>query len=222
MKQEIALEVSAREPKVNLLSLRASGKIPAVYYGKKQASTPVTVSTVDFMKVLKQAGESTIVTLKTKAGDLDSLIYAVDKDPVTGVPRHADFYVFEEGQKIKVEIPLEFIGVSPAVKDLGGVLVKVAREVQIEATPKNLPHMLQVDISKLDTFDSQVVASDIILPPEVTLITDAEEVVASVYEPKEEVIEETPVDLSSIEVEKKCKEVKEGEEGAVEGETPKA
>lgn len=212
MKSEIVLEVMRRDAKTKASSLRKAGKMPAVYYGKKQASTPVSVSAVEFLKVLKKAGESTVVTLKTKDGVLDSLIYDVDRDPVTDAPRHADFYVFEKGQKIKVKIPLEFTGVSPAVKELGAVLVKVMREVEIEATPKDLPHILHVDISKLVTFESQILAKDISLPAGVTLVAKPDEVVASVYEPKEEVVEVAPVDLSAIEVEKKGKEVKEGEE----------
>lgn len=188
--------------------------MPAVYYGRKRKSMSIALSQNDFKKVLKVAGESTVVTLHTEDGDLDSLIYAVDRDPVTDLPRHADFYVFEKGQKIKVKIPLEFEGVAPAVKDLGGVLVKVLREVEVEAAPKDLPHILRVDIGKLATFENQILAKDIVLPEGITLVAKPDEVVASVYEPKEEVIEEAPVDLSAIEVEKKGKEIKEGEEGA--------
>src|SRR3989344_483489 len=213
MKSEITLAVEVRLPKVTVAALRKAGKLPAVYYGRKQASTPVTVSAVEFSKVLKKAGESTVVTLKTAQGDMDSLIYGIDRDPVSDTIRHADFYVFEKGQKIKIKIPLEFTGVSPAVKELGAVLVKVLREVEIEATPKDLPHVLHVDISKLVSFESQVLAKDISLPTGVTLIARPDEVVASVYEPKEEVVEVAPVDLSAIEVEKKGKEAKEGEEG---------
>lgn len=218
MKTEIALAVETRAPKTKLAILRKSGKIPAVYYGKKQPSTPVAVKTADFLKVLRKAGESTVVTLKTGSGDLESLIYAVDRDPVSGVPRHADFYVFEKGQKIKVKIPLEFSGVAPAVKDLGGVLVKVLREVEVEAAPKNLPHALSVRIEKLLDFRSQILARDIALPEGVSLVENPEEVVASVYEPKEEVVEEALPDLSAIEVEKKGKEAKEGDTAM--GETP--
>ncbi len=214
MKAEISLEVAPREAKEKLVSLRKAGKMPAIFYGRKQASTSITVSAVEFSKVFKKAGESGVVTLKTKSSDMDSLIYAVDRDPVTETFRHADFYVFEKGQKIKVKVPLEFTGVSVAVKDLGGVLVKALREVEIEATPKDLPHVLSVDISKLANFGDQVIVKDIVLPEGVAFVANLEEVVASVYLPKEEVIEEVPVDLTKIEVEKKGKEVKEGEEGA--------
>lgn len=215
MKSEIVLEVLPRDAKTKAAMLRKTGKMPAVYYGKKQASVSICVSTVDFLKVFKKAGESSVVTLKTKSGDMDSLIYDVDRDPVTNAPRHADFYVFEKGQKIKVKIPVEFTGVSVAVKELGGVLVKVLREVEIEAAPKDLPRALIIDISKLVNFESQALAKDIILPTGVILVQNPDEVVASVYEPKEEVVEVAPIDLSAIEVEKKGKEVKEGEEGAL-------
>ncbi len=220
MKSEITLEVKPREAKTKLAVLRKAGQMPAVYYGRKQASAPIAVSAVAFLKVLKRAGESSVVSLKTKEGVLDSLIYDVDRDPVTGVPRHADFYVFEKGQKIKVKIPLEFTGVAPAVKDLGGVLVKVLREVEVEAAPKDLPHVLHVDIGKLVNFESQVLVKDIALPEGVVLVEKPDEVVASVYEPKDEVIEEVPVDLSAIEVEKKGKKEEEGAEGAEAGAVP--
>lgn len=210
MKTEIILDILPRSAGEKPAALRAKGVMPAVYYGRKRQSTPVSVSAAQFLKVWKKAGESSVVTLKTKDGPLDSLIYDVDLDPVTSAPRHADFYVFEKGQKIKVKIPLEFQGIAPAVKDLGGVLVKVLHEVEVESAPKDLPHALFVDISKLATFQSQVLAKDITLPDGVTLAQSPDGVVASVYEPKEEVVEEAPVDLSAIEVEKKGKKEEEG------------
>jgi large subunit ribosomal protein L25 len=167
---------------------------------------------VDFKKAWKTAGESTVVSLEGDGIDADVLIHQVDLDPVTDVAIHADFYAIEKGKKLSVDVPLEFIGVAPAVKDLGAVLVKVLHEVEIEALPKDLPHTLQVDISSLVGFDSTLTAADIKLPAGVALKIKPEDVVASVYEPKEEVIE-VPVDLSAIEVEKKGKEAKEGEEG---------
>lgn len=210
----ITLKVEKRDIKEALGEMRKSGKMPAVFYGKKEASTPIKLSYAIFEKTLKEAGESTILHLDGKDIDVDVLIHEVDLDPVTDKPRHADFYAIEKGKKLEIKIPLEFIGVSPAVKDLGGVLVKVMHEVEIEALPKDLPHKLEVDISSLATFDSVVTAASIKLPEGVTLKIKPEEVVASVYEPKEEVVEVAPVDLSAIEVAKKGKEAKEGAEGA--------
>ena len=210
----ITLKVEKRDAKTSLGEIRKAGKMPAVFYGKKEASTSIMLPYAIFEKTLKEAGESTILHLEGKDIDVDVLIQEVDLDPVTDKPRHADFYAIEKGKKLEIKIPLEFIGVAPAVKDLGGILVKVMHEIKIEALPKDLPHKLEVDISGLATFDSIVTAASIKLPEGVTLKVKPEEVVASVYEPKEEVVEEVPVDLSTIEVAKKGKEAKEGEEGA--------
>lgn len=215
----ITLNVEKRDPKAALGELRKSGQMPAVYYGKKEASTSIQLPLPVFVKVLEEAGESTVLHLKGTGIDVDVLIHDVDLDPVTDKPRHADFYAIEKDKKLEVKIPLEFVGVAGAVKDLGGVLVKVMHEMEIEALPKDLPHKLTVDISLLSTFDKVVTAADIKLPAGVTLKVKPEEVIASVYEPKEEV-EAAPVDLSAIEVAKKGKEAKEGAEGA-EAEAPK-
>jgi len=162
---------------------------------------------IEFMKAWKQAGESSVISLETENGSVESLIHDIDIHPVTGVPRHADFYVFEKGHKVEVEVPIEFEGISPAVKELGGVLVKVLHELKIEAMPKDLPHNLVVDIASLSSFESQILVKDIKLPSGVTSLVSEDEVVALVSAPREEKEEEAaPVDLSAIEVEKKGKD----------------
>ena len=206
------LKADLRDKAEKLDTLRKAGKLPAVFYGKKEPSTSISISKIDFLKAWQTAGESSVITLETPEGVKESLIHDVDFDPVTGAPRHADFYVFEKGHKVKIDIPLEFVGVAPAVKDLGGILVKVLHEVKVEAMPKDLPHNIEVDISGLMNFDSQVKASDLVLPSGVTLIDSPEEVVALVSQPREEKEEESaPIDLSAIEVEKKGKDDTEAE-----------
>jgi len=210
----ITLNAEKRDTKLKVDLLRKNGKLPAVFYGKKEKSTPIMLSEREFHKAIKSAGESSIIVLKGEWGEVESLINDIDRDPVTGAFRHADFYVIEKGKKVKVKIPIEFLGVSPAVKDLGGTLVKVMHELEIEAMPKDLPKNISIDIASLVNFESQILAKDIKLPGGVTLTVGAEEVIAAVSEAKEE--EEAPaapVDLSTIEVEKKGKEAKEGEEG---------
>ena len=111
--------------------LRKTGKIPAVFYGPKEKSTPVAVSLAEFKKIWRNAGESSVVVLKDGVHEHEALIHDVDIHPVTGIPRHADFYVIEKGKKVKVRTPIVFEGVSPAVKDKGGILIKVLRDIEI-------------------------------------------------------------------------------------------
>ncbi|MEK7607593.1 MAG: 50S ribosomal protein L25 [Patescibacteria group bacterium] len=217
----ITLQVEKRDKKTDVNVLRKAGRIPAVFYGKKEASTSISVSAIDFSKTYKKAGESTVVILKGEGIEVESIIHDIDLHPVTGKPLHVDFYVFEKDKKIKVDVPIEFTGIAPAIKELGGTLVKVLYDIEIEAFPKDLPHKIEVDISNLTGFKSVISARDIKLPHGVELAIRGDDIIASVSEPKEEIEEvATPVDLSAIEVEKKGKEAKEGEVG-VEGETIK-
>lgn len=180
-------------------AVRAAGNIPAVFYGPKAESTPITVNGPEFMKVWRQAGESSVITLTGLGEDHDALIHEISKDPVRDTVTHVDFYVIEKGKKVQVAVPLEFVGEAAAVKTLGGVLIKVIHELEIEAMPKDLPHAIEVDISSLADFDAQIKVSDIKLPAGVTAQIEADEVVALVSAPKEEVEEESgPIDMSAI------------------------
>ena len=196
----LKIDFEKRDKSQKLDNLKKAGKMPAVFYGRKEKSTPISVSQADFQKIWKKAGEFSIVDLMGKDEEHETLIKDVDIDPVSGSLRHADFYVVEKGKKLQVSVPLVFTGIAPAVKELGGILVKVIHELKIEAQPKDLPHTIEVDISSLSNFKSVVLAKDIKLTQGVSLVIGADEVVASIAEPVEEKEEEAaPVDLSQIE-----------------------
>ena len=193
-------------------ALRSVQMLPGVVYGAHHAATAITVEAKAFEKVLREAGEATIVSLTGLGAPLPTLIHEVDLDPLTNLPRHVDFYAVTKGQKVEVAIPIVFVGESPAVI-AGANLVKVLHELEVEADPMNLPHDIEVDLAKLAAIGDQIHAADLVLPTGVTLNVDPEEVVALVQEVVEEVVEAAPADLSSIEVEQKGKE----EEAAAEG-----
>lgn len=196
----VGLSATKRVEKGNALdTLRARGAMPAVVYGPKQESIAITVNQRDFEKVFKSAGESTVVTVSVDGAEIPTLIHEVDLDPITNHPRHADFYAIVKGQKVQVQIPLEFTGDSEAVK-AGANLIKTMHEIEVEADPMNLPHELVVDISMLVAIGDQVLAKDIALPGGVTLVTDADEVVAIAAAAKEEVLEEAPVAVDMTQI----------------------
>src|SRR3989344_3152157 len=211
----LTLKAEKRNKIGKLGALRKEGIFPAVFYGHKKESTPIQMNKADFVKVWKEAGESTVVSITMPEGNVDALIHDVNYDPLTGEPRHADFYVFEKGHKIEIAVPIEFEGVSPAVKEKGAVLVKVLHELKVKADPTNIPHEIIVDISALVNIGDQVTAGELKLPTGVELEENPEEVVVLTAEAKEEVEEEVaPVDFSAIEVEKKGKaEDAEGDAG---------
>ena len=219
----LTLNIQKRDPAAAAEKARAAGLLPAVFYGPKEASTPISVAHKDFKSIWAQAGESSVVILKDGATEHEALIHEVDIHPLTGEPRHADFYVVEKGKKVRVHVPLVFTGVSPAVKDLAGILVKVMREIEVEAAPRDLPRELIVDISALVALDSVIHAKDIKVSPAVSIITDPDEVVASITVAREEPVEApTAIDMSAIEVETKGKKPEEGADAAPAADAKKA
>jgi large subunit ribosomal protein L25 len=206
------LQAQFRKTSENLDSIRQNGHIPAVFYGAGQDSTPISVPFMAFEKALKEAGESSTILLALPEGEFNVLIHDVQLDPVKHVPMHADFLVVDMNKPIEVKVPLEFVGISPAVKGNLGVLTKVMHEIEVRGLPKNMPHQIEVDISSLETLENQIHVKDLKLPNGVEAMAEQDEVVALVAAVKEEV-EAAPVDLTAIEVEQKGKD-KEGEEGA--------
>lgn len=203
----ITLLATTRDTFPSVEEARKAGSIPAVFYGSKKDATSIFVSRALFEKTLKEVGESTVITLDTGSEKISALIHDVQFDPVTDRVLHADFYAVNANEKVQVGVHLEFTGVSEAVKTLGGTLVKVAHELQIEALPKDLPSEIVIDISKLDTLDSVITVGDIVLPTGVVAQSDKDEVIASISVAKEEDLSAPVVetDLSAIEVEKKGK-----------------
>ena len=196
-----------------LKTIRGQDKIPAVLYGRKIKNKSIFVPLKDFKKIWKDAGESTIIELTEKGNikPLNVIINDIAFDPIKDEPIHIDFYAVEMDKLIKVKIPLVFSGVAPVVKESGGILVKVIHDLEIEALPKDLPHEINIDISKLKTFEDRVFVKDILLPKLVKIIAKEDEVIALAELPKEEPVEEVKINIEDIEVAKKGKEKKEGE-----------
>lgn len=192
------------------------GMLKGVYYGAKEKAQAIFVDAVEFEKTYRETGKSSVVNLEGEGKKLQAIVQEVAYEPIQYIPNHVDFYIVEKGVKINANIPLEFVGVSEAVKTLGGQLVKVVHELEVEAEAVDLPRSLEVDISLLENLDSVIQAGDIKLPKGVNLYkTESDEIVASVALAVEEDLS-APVsgDISEVEVEEKGKK-EEGEGGSV-------
>lgn len=208
----LSIKAKPRNKNLKLEALRQSGGVPAVFYGASKSTTEIEIPMMDFKKIWREAGESSAVKIELPDAKIDALIHEVQVDPVRGEPLHVDFLAIDMNKKIRVKIPVVFEGISAAVKNGVGNLVKVLHEVEIEALPADLPHELLADLAKLETLNDQIFVSDLKIPSRVEIINTSTDVVASIVEQveeKEEPVE--PVDLSQIEVEKKGKKEEEGE-----------
>jgi large subunit ribosomal protein L25 len=223
----MALELTAKMREVlgrKVKSLRKKGSIPAILYGLKAKSIPLEIDYSEFEKIFKEAGESTVIKLKTGKESKNVLIYDVARDPVSEKFIHVDFYEVRMDKPITAEVPLVFEGEAPAVKNLEGVLVKNITEIEVEALPANLPHEIKVDISYLNTFEDLIHVKDLKIPDGVKVSVNPDEIVALVSPPRseeelkslEEKVEEKIEEVVKVGEEEKAAEAVEGEEEKIE------
>jgi large subunit ribosomal protein L25 len=202
--------------------LRQAGRIPAVLYGQEISPCNLSVSYQEFVKIYQQVGESTLIDLLIDNNPpVKVLIYDVSRHPVTDRFTHIDFYQVKMTEKLRTTIPLKFVGEAPAVKELGGVLVKGFDEIEVECLPTDLVPEIEVDISGLKTFEDMLHLSDLKLPKGLELVIKTNEVLAKVVPPRSEeelkTLEEKPEEkIEEIKViteeKKKEKETEEEEE----------
>ena len=212
------LHAEARTSSDKMKALRAEGKIPAVLYGGGiKAPIHVSLNKEAFKKAFSIVGESSVLTVVAPDGEHDCIIHDMQYDAVSHSVIHADLLVLEKGKKVEVQVELEFVGISPAVKASLGVLEKMLHEIEIEAMPKDLPKSIEVTIESLAAVGDHIYVRDIKLPSGVVAKTDGDELVATITGAKEEKEEESaPIDFSTIEVEQKGKKDEEGDGEATE------
>jgi large subunit ribosomal protein L25 len=192
--------------------LRASGMIPAVLYGDG-SSTALAVpdKVVDY--TLHHLGDNALYDMDLGSGAATARIVDVQRDPVSGRLIHVDFAPVNMRERIEVTVPLHVVGESPGAEE-GGVLQQVAYEVQIESLPGDIPQEITLDVSTLGMNENLTLA-DVVLPEGVTLISDPEEVAATVTAPTE--ITEEDLEAAGVveepSDEEAAEEAAEGEEG---------
>jgi large subunit ribosomal protein L25 len=195
--------------------LKKAGKIPAVVYGHKIKNVLLEVDYKNFQKVLREAGESSLIELNIE-GEKEKrpvLVHELQKDHVTDKFIHIDFFQASLKEEVEVNVPIVFTGISLAVKDLGGTLIKNISELEVKALPQNLPHEIKVSIDGLNTFEDHILVKDLILPKDIKVLLKPDEIVVSVAhaakveEDLAKEIEEKVEDVEKIEKERKTEEV---------------
>lgn len=184
--EKISLKVIPRE-KGGINKARKEGKIPAVLYGQEKENKSIWVEDINFRKVFEKAGENTVIELQLEGGKNENvLIYDYQLDALSGRFAHIDFLRVNMKEEVETEIPLVFIGESPAVKENGGILVKVLDEVEVKCLPGKIPQEFEVDLSKLVNFEDRIVIGDLVVPEGVEILDNPDTIVASVSEPRSE------------------------------------
>ena len=199
--KKLTLEVKPRKMFGRKIKrLRQQGMLPANIYGKKITSTAVEVPMDLFLKVYQTAGETNIVELLLEGKTQPALIHNVQIHPVSQVLLHADFHQIDLKEKIKAEVPLEFVG-KPTVQALTeGILLQLLDRLEVECLPTQIPPKITVDLSKLAKVNDTIYVKDLIMPEKVVVLTFLKAEVVKIGQPtKEEVApakEETAAEVA--------------------------
>ena len=164
-------------------SLRRDGIIPAHVFGHKVSTIHVQVKGADFSKVFEKVGETGIIGLAVDSQKKPVLVRNIQLPPVTSEPLHIDFYQVNLTEKVKVNVPIEIVGESPAVGKKIGLLLTPLSEIEIEALPADIPENFKVDITKLENIGDEIKINDLSFDrSKIEILQDAELVVTQIGE----------------------------------------
>jgi large subunit ribosomal protein L25 len=230
MAQTVSLAASPREKtgKGAARQARFAKQIPAVIYGHGRTTRSLMVDGNALEKALTGIEpESTLIELTVEGKTLRTLIREIQRHPVRPDIIHVDFYEIQAHEKITLEVPVHLVGTPDGVRNAGGVLDQVLREVEIQVLPEHIPDRVELDVSALKIGDSLHVRDLTI--PNAQIMNGPDLTIATVVPPRAEEVAAPAADaateVAEPELIRKVREDEEGEEGAAEapeGGKPKA
>jgi len=190
----VSLEVSKRalRPRANRNKLRHEGQIPGIINGYQIESTPISVATSAFKRILKDEGLNAVVRVSIEGKEYNTLIHQITTETFTKEINHIELLSVNMSEETEVEAEIVLVGEAPGVK-LGGALTQNLYSVIVSATPDKLPEKIEVDISELSIGQSITVA-DLEITADFTIVTDGAEQICAISEARaaEETVEEAP------------------------------
>ena len=171
--------------------LRKAGTIPVHLYGPALEPRPLQCNQPVLIRALSQAGGTIPITITVQGESTEHLTFAreIQWDPVRGNILHVDFLAVQANQKVSAQVPISLVGDSPGAREAGGTVMLQLRELAVEAFPLEIPGEIEVDLSQLTDPSGSIRAVDLDLGPNVTLVTDPEEVVARIEVARAEEVE---------------------------------
>ena len=184
--ETLLLNAKLRDKSVKAKNLLEEKQIPVEYYGKGVENLSLQVNAGDFRRLFRKAGFNTVIELVVDGKNYPVLVHDLAQHPVSDDFIHVDFKAVRMDEEVETRIPLEFVGTSIAVKDFSGTFVTNLDEVEVKCLPKYLVPFIEVDISSLVDFNSQITIKDLKVPQGITIMHEEEESVCTVVPPKAE------------------------------------
>ena len=216
---EIQIEPREAGAKGKAKQLRREGKLPGIFYGPKAESVPLELDRKDFLSRVAGLEGSHLIRIKSSSpllAERVALVKEMQFHPVTGEVVHADLYEVDLSARIRVKVPLHFVGKAEGVVR-GGILQPVVREIEVECLPMDIPEYFDVEVSSLDIGHSLHV-KDLSIPEGVTAIYESNLTLVTVVPPTVEeapaAAEVAPVAVEGAEAVVPAGEEKKEEEGS--------
>ena len=221
--KEVTLEAQTREisTKHNLKDLRVKGMIPAVFYGRGEKVTALSVESKKFDEILHTGGSNVLVNIKFSDGSKTAIVKQIQRDVISRKPIHIDFQAISMKEKIEISVPLRIKGIAPGVKLSGGVMEYITRELRVSCLPADIPETFDVDVSALE-INHAIAVKDLPKIKGIEILTDPASIIVNIVAPT--ILEEAPAPgvegaiaaeaPAEPEVISKGKKLEEGEEGA--------
>jgi large subunit ribosomal protein L25 len=203
----VAAESRTETGKNSNRRLRGRGLIPGIVYGAGRDAVAVAVSPREITDILRSAsGENTLFDIEMEGKRRKVILKEFQREPIKGQLLHADFFEVALDKPIEVKVHIELTGTPTGVKNEGGLLDFITRELEIECLPTDIPDKISVDVSDLE-LGRHLRVSEVTLPSDrITLLTELDVVVAHVVTPR--------ADVAATEEEEAEAAAAEGEEGA--------
>jgi large subunit ribosomal protein L25 len=159
-------------------ALRREGKLPAVIYGRHTEPVSINLDAHSASLALGKLTSSSLVTINVDGKEYPALVREKQRDYIKNRLLHVDFLAVSLDEKIRTYVVVNFIGVSPAVKDYNAVLVKNLEQLEVECLPTNLPERIDVDISVLNRPGEGIRVRDVKTSDDLRILNDADTMVA--------------------------------------------
>lgn len=194
----LKVERRAIRPRSIRKQLRVEGRVPGVVYGNDVENTSLSVDAMALSKAIRENGANAVYYLELEGKKVPTLVHDYQVDTFNGDWVHVEFLAVDMSEETEVEAEIVLIGDAPGVK-AGGVLTQTLYNVVVSATPDKLPETVEVDVSGLEIGDNISVA-DLPKFEDFTIVTEAEEQIASVTEPEVHEEPETDGEVAEPEV----------------------
>ncbi len=177
-------------------TLRNQGITPIHLYGSEFDSASMQVKMSELINILDLAGFSSPITLNDGKNDIIAFAREVQRHPLTEQIIHVDFQIVGKDDQVEVEVPVNLTGESPAVKNLGGVLIKLMETIRISSKVNVVPKSIELDISVIESLEQSILVGDIEIAEGVQIVSDETFAVARVIPPRIEIEEEAEEELA--------------------------